>query len=115
MIKIGYVKESSQKENVFKLHVPSPDSYVFTLIPIEGKASLYVNPAFLPKQNDQFYYSALQEVVKRIIVNDNDIKGMGLNKTVSCLKSRIFLQRFTVNTPAGTSSRWLKSRVASST
>ena len=61
----------------------SLEGYVLTLIPVEGQANLYVNPAILPKENIHFYYSATQEVTKRVIINESDLKNMGLNQTVS--------------------------------
>ena len=97
MTKIGYIKENSQKENIFKIHLPDNENYVVTLVPVEGNASLYVNPAFLPKQNDQFYYNALQEMVKRVIINEADLKGMGLAQPVENTNPRTSSSKFTAN------------------
>lgn len=85
--------------------MPQLDTYVFTLIQVEGTASLLVNPAYLPKENSQFYYSATQEVTKRIIVNEGDLRGMGLNTTVGYINSRICSSKFTASMLASTSSK----------
>lgn len=85
--------------------MPVPESFVFTLIQVEGTANLLVNPAFLPKDAKDFYYTATQEVTKRIIVNEQDLRGMGLNETVRAYNNRISSSRYTASTPASTSSK----------
>lgn len=82
-MQIGYIKEASEKENVFKIHVDEIDSYAVTLVSVEGKANLYVNPGYLPKDNSLFYYSALQEMTKRVIIEKRELNGMGLSNPVN--------------------------------
>ena len=52
---------------------------VFTLIPIEGIAHLYVHPGFKPDNNSQFYYRAEGSAAKRVIVATRDLEGMKLS------------------------------------
>lgn len=51
---------------------------VFTLVPIEGIANLYVNPGFKADLPAQYYYKAEGSAAKRLIVASRDLQGMKL-------------------------------------
>jgi hypothetical protein len=80
---IGYIKENSPKENMFKLDLPTElRTVAFTLIPIEGKSSLFVNGGYVPPTDDQYYYKAEGSVAKKIIIAGYDLIGMRLQSKV---------------------------------
>lgn len=81
---IGYIRENSPKDNMFKLDLPETlQTVAFTLIPIEGKSSLFVHGGYVPPTDDQYYYKALGSVAKKIIVADYDLMGMRLQSKVA--------------------------------
>lgn len=52
---------------------------VFTLVPIEGIANLYINPGFKADLPAQYYYQAEGSAAKRLIVASRDLQGMKLS------------------------------------
>ena len=83
LTQIGLIKEGSDRTNNFKYLVESPRTLVFTLIPIEGSANLYVHPGYLPKEPNQFAYVATAQTAKKVIVSKEFMEGMRVNGTVS--------------------------------
>jgi hypothetical protein len=68
--------------NIFTYPVrETAETIVFTLVPIEGEANMFINPGILPKDNENFYYRATTNSAKRIIVEQRDISGMGLKNS----------------------------------
>jgi hypothetical protein len=56
-----------------------PEPAVFTLIPIEGIANLYVNPGFKADNREQYYYRSEGTAAKRIIIEAKDLQGMKMS------------------------------------
>lgn len=76
---IGEIKSDSQKENFFTYPIlTKPEPLVFTLIPVEGNANLYVNPGFRADNRSQYYYRAEGSAAKRVIASQRDLTGMKL-------------------------------------
>jgi dimeric dUTPase (all-alpha-NTP-PPase superfamily) len=82
MMQIGLIKDGSDKTNNFKYLITTPQNLVFTLIPIEGAANLYVHPGYLPKEPNQFAYVSTSQTAKKVIVSKEYMEGMRVNSTV---------------------------------
>lgn len=78
MTQIGYIAAESEKANFFSYDVDPKSTVVFTLVPIEGIAHLYVHPGFKPDQQSQYYYKAEGSAAKRVVVGHRDLQGMQL-------------------------------------
>lgn len=61
---------------------------VFTLIPTEGTAEMFINPGILPANDENFYYKATANTAKRIIVEKRDLEGMGIKNNLIHIKVR---------------------------
>lgn len=82
MTQIGYIRESSIKDNIYRYQVGNQSSIAFTLTPVEGQASLFVNPGVLPIDDSKFYFQETSSVGKRIIISKTDLDNMKMTEPV---------------------------------